>query len=159
MQPKRPSNFDLEREKVAPDTQTSYQYEWSMPQKAWFRRAKRVNARLEEITLGQEVELMTLLRRYDFATLEDFKKELALGQLLDNLIQSGDIYRVFQILLTPRLTIDQIKAMPFTVQVRVIGDFFVLNPGLTILFRSFVAGKEFSREQPKKTPNDSPPSD
>lgn len=134
-----------------------YTYTWEMPRRGFFRRAERVSAYQTEITLGQEVEILKLLRQYDLATLDDLKKKLVVENFLNRLIEGGEIYHLFRLLLQPKLSLDQLKAMPFTVQARVLSDFFGLNPGLMLLLRSFVAGNASFRENQEAADNASPP--
>lgn len=134
-----------------------YIYTWTMPRKRFQIRRKRITAEQREITLKQELDLVKLLRHHKYkkdkqtkqiTSLEDLKEALILPDFLDWLVNSGDIMKIFQILLHPRLSLEEIGAMPLSIQGRVIQDFFGLNPGLGMLLQAFASGKASSPGSP-----------
>lgn len=144
--------------KKTPDLEpVRFRYEWQSRKRGFFKRRKRIIATQEEFSLGQEVELMNLMHLHDLGSLQDLN-EKKLTAILDNFVASGKIINLFQILLMPRLNTEELKAMPLTIQGRVVADFLALNPVLTILARSFLGGIRFSREKVAAEPaKDSPP--
>ena len=130
-----------------------FTYEWCVAGKGFFKRSRRVSAHQEEMTLETEVEILKLLRKHDLKSLADLRDKMNTEKFMNAIIVTGEIYELLRLLLQPRLKIEQIKAMPLTIQGRVISDFFGLNPGLVILFRSFPgAMKSFPEKEVNPAP-------
>jgi len=140
MDSKRASQIDS-KESIEALGLSRYNYQWEMPRKGLFRRSRSISAYLEEISLGQELELMNLLTKHDLGSLEDLT-EKNIGTIISELIANDMILKLFQILLHPKLSFKELAAMPLTIQGRVVANFFSLNPGLLILLRSLIGASE-----------------
>jgi len=123
-----------------------YTYVWIVPSSGIFRRKRKVTAYQEELTLGQEVELVKILYEFDIGTVSDLTK-LNLSDVIRRLVESGLIYDMLQIILRPKLNKKELQAIPTLVLGRIIRDFFELNAGLVMLFRSFAEGIASGQKQ------------
>jgi len=156
MDSKRASQIDS-KESIEALGLSRYNYQWKMPRKGLFRRSQGISAYQEEISLGQELELMNLLTKHDLGSLEDLT-EKNIGTIINELIANGMILKLFQILLHPKLNFKELAAMPLTIQGRVVANFFSLNPGLLILLRSLIGANE-SIQKKAEAGKDSQPKD